>query len=335
MVRYIVRRVIGSIPVLIGVTMLTFALANMLPGDPAREAAGRFATPEQIEAVRQRLGLDQPLPIQYLRYMERLVHGDLGTSLSTQQSVLTDLSVYFPATLELMIAAMFLTVIIGIPLGAITGAGGNRWVNSLSSLFSLLGVGMPVFWAGLIFQLVFYGKLGILPLDGRLGAAFPAPPPITNMYTVDALLAGQWGTFLDAMKHLILPALTLAIGRVASVERTTRASMLEVMRKDYMRTARAKGLREQVVIARHALKNALLPTVTTLGLQVGWLLSGTILVENIFTWGGIGTYAWQGIFRLDIPVVMGVTLISTIAFMICNLAVDIAYGYLDPRIAYE
>lgn len=334
MTRYILRRLIATIPVLIGVSLITFFLTNLLPGDPAREAAGRFATREQIEAVRKQLGLDQPLPIQYLRYMQRLAQGDLGTSLTSQQSVLVELRTYFPATLELTVAAMLLTVALGIPLGVLSAVSGSMWLRSTLRLLSLIGVGLPVFWAGLIFQMVFYGRLQLLPLDGRLTAGLTPPPGITNMYTVDALLAGQWLIFQDAMLHLILPAVTLAIGRIASVERITHATMLQTMRRDFIRTARAKGIHDRLVVSRHALKNVMIPVVTTIGLQFGWLLSGAILVENIFSWGGLGTYIWAGIFRLDIPVVMGVTLITTIIFLVVNLLTDLSYAALDPRITY-
>jgi peptide/nickel transport system permease protein len=324
------------IPVLLGVTLLTFVLTNVLPGDPARSLAGKFATPEQVEATRQRLGLDQPLLVQYMRYLGRLVQGDLGTSISSRQPVLKELFVFFPATLELTVAAMTLTIVIGIPLGTLSGVTQSRWLSSLIMSSSLVGVGVPVFWLGLVAQLIFFGKLRILPLCGRLDPReFLPPPSVTNMYTVDALLAGQWATLANAMRHLILPAFCLALPRIASVARITYASIIEVMRNDYIRTARAKGLRERIVVIRHALKNALLPTVTTITLQIGWLLGGTILVENIFSWGGLGTYAWIGIFRLDIPVVMGLTLVTTTVFLLLNLLADIVYRYLDPRITYE
>ena len=335
MIRYIIRRLLMMIPVLLGVTIMTFVLTNMLPGDPAREAAGRFATREQIAAVRQRLGLDQPLPVQYVRYMGRLLQGDLGESLTTRQEVLKELTIYFPATFELTMTAMTLVILIGIPLGVITGAGRSPWINSLVMLFSLVGVGMPVFWSGLIFQLVFFGELHWLPLSGRLSSQFSAPQAITNMYTVDALLRGQWDVLWDALQHLVLPALTLALGSIASVARITHASVTSVLRKDYIRTARAKGLRSGVILSRHALKNAVLPTATMIGMQFGWLLGGAVLVENIFTWGGIGTYAWVGIFRLDIPVIMGMTLLTTLVFMLLNLLTDFSYAFLDPRIVYE
>jgi peptide/nickel transport system permease protein len=314
---------------------MTFFLANFLPGDPARMAAGQFATPEQIEATKARLGLDQPLPVQYVLYLGRLLRGDLGESLTSRQSVLTELSIFYPATLELTAVAIFLAIIIGTPLGILTGAGKSPVVNSLVMLFAFLGVGMPVFWLGLILQLIFAGNLDILPLAGRLSSNTTPPPAVTNMYTIDAILAGQWDVFWDASIHLILPAVTLAVGRIASIARITHSSMLTEMRSDYIRTARAKGLKERAVVVKHGLKNSLLPTTTTIGLQVGFLLGGAILVENIFSWGGIGTYAWIGLFRLDIPAIMGVTLVATFTFMIVNLITDITYPFLDPRIVYK
>lgn len=334
MILYIARRLLAAVPVLFGVTVITFILTNMLPGDPAREIAGRYAVEEQIQAVRERYGFDRPLYIRYFIYLSRLVQGDLGLSYTTQQPVMEELLVYFPATLELTLFAMVLTILIGVPLGVLTGSSRSPWLNSAVLLIALIGVGLPVFWAGLVFQLVFAGQLGILPLEGRLSWQFTPPPSITNMYTVDALLAGHWATFVDALRHLILPAVTLAIGRIASVARITHAAMLDVMRKDFVRTARAKGLSRRKIVNGHALRNALLPTITTLGLQVGFLLGGTILIEIIFSWGGIGTYAWVGIFRLDMPVVMGVTLATTLTFMLVNLAVDLLYVCLDPRISY-
>jgi ABC-type dipeptide/oligopeptide/nickel transport system permease component len=331
---YIVRRLLAAIPVLFGVTIVTFAITNMLPGDPAREIAGRYATAEQIAVVRERYGFDRPLVVQYGIYLSRLARGDLGLSFTTQQSVLTELRLYLPATLELTFFAMVLTVVIGIPLGVLTGSRRAPWVNSAVLILALIGVGLPVFWAGLIFQLIFAGQLGWLPLEGRLGWQFTPPPSVTNMYTIDALIAGQWAVLHDAARHLVLPGVTLALGRIAAVARITHAAMIDVMRMDYVRTARAKGLRERVVVYGHALRNAILPTLTTVGLQVGFLLGGTILIEIIFSWGGIGMYAWVGIFRLDMPVVMGVTLATTLAFMLVNLVVDILYAVFDPRISF-
>jgi peptide/nickel transport system permease protein len=334
MIRFIIQRLLLAIPVLFGVTIIIFTLTFVLPGDPARSAADRYATPEQVEAVRIRLGLDKPFHEQYLSYLGRLAHGDLGTSIESRKPVIEDMAKFLPATFELMLMAMTITVLIGIPLGVITGSGRRSWTNSLVRFLSVVGVGMPVFWSGLLLQLIFFGKLGWLPLDGRLSAGATPPPRLTGMYTIDALLAAQWATFGDALKHLILPALTLSFGLVASIARITHSSMLEVMRQDYIRTARAKGLSDQVVLYRHSLKNAFVPVLTTLGLQVGFLLAGSVLVENIFSWGGIGTYAWSGIFRLDIPVIMAVALATAVIFVFSNLVIDVLYTVVDPRIRH-
>lgn len=334
MTAFVVRRILATIPVVLGVTLITFVLGQLMPGDPARMVAGQFANSEQVEAVRERLGLDRPILVQYGIYLSRLLQGDLGISFSSQQTVARELQTFFPATLELTGLAMLMTVVIGIPLGVLTGSRRSPFLNSTVLFLSLVGVGLPVFWAGLMFQLIFSGRLDLLPLDGRLSTMVLPPPSITNMYTIDALLAGQWSTFVDALRHLILPSATLAIGRIASVARITHAAMTSVIRLDYVRTARAKGLQQSKVVYKHALRNAMLPVVTTVGLQVGFLLGGTILVENIFSWGGLGTYAWIGIFRLDIPAIMGVTLVATLMFTAVNLLTDILYAWLDPRIQY-
>ena len=332
--RYIARRLLQMVPVLLGVSVLTFALTNLLPGDPARAAAGRHATPQQLEEVRERLGLDQPLPAQYAMYMGRLARGDLGTSLTSRQAVATELRLFFPATLELLLATMLIAVGVGIPLGVLTAARRGRWADRAFLGFSYFGVGMPVFFTALLLQIVFAGWLGWLPIAGRLGLETVPPPALTGMYTVDAMLVGEWATLLDALRHLLLPALTLAIAGCAEVGRITRRSMLQALDEEYVRTARAKGVPERSVWLRHALPNAMLPTTTVIGLQVAFLLGGTVLIENIFSWGGLGTYAWTGIFRLDIPVIMGITLLATSVYLFVNLGVDLVYARLDPRIRY-
>lgn len=335
MTRFILQRLLLAIPVLLGVTFIIFTLTFVLPGDPARSAADRYATPEQVEAVRQRLGLDRPFHEQYLSYLGRLARLDLGTSIESRKPVIEDMAKFLPATFELMLMAMTITVLVGIPLGVATGSGRGGNANSFIRFISVIGVGMPVFWSGLLLQLIFFGKLGWLPLDGRLSAGLSPPPRLTGLYTVDSLAAGDWNLFLNALVHLVLPAVTLSFGMVASVARITHSSMLEVMRQDYIRTARAKGLADRVVLYRHSLRNAFVPVLTTLGLQVGFLLAGSVLVENIFSWGGIGTYAWSGIFRLDIPVVMAVALSTAVIFVIANLVTDILYTVVDPRIRYS
>ena len=333
--RYVARRLLQMVPVLLGVSLLTFLLTNLLPGDPARAVAGRLATPEQLEAVRERLGLDRPLPVQYAMYMGRLARADLGTSLTSKQAVAEELRLFLPATLELLLATMVIAVGVGIPVGVHSATRRGKWADRAFLGFSYVGVGMPVFFTALLLQILFAGWLRVLPIAGRLGLETVPPPVFTGMYTVDALLAGQWSTLFDAALHLVLPAVTLAIAGVSEVGRITRRSMLQALDQEYVRTARAKGFTERTVWLRHALPNALLPTTTVVGLQVAYLLGGTVLIENLFSWGGLGTYAWTGIFRLDIPVIMGITLIATTVYLFVNLGVDLVYARLDPRISYE
>ena len=335
MIRYIARRLLLMVPVLLGVSVLAFFLTQLLPGDPARAAAGRLASPEQLEAVRERLGLDRPVPVQYALYVGRLLRGDLGTSLTSKQAVAQELRLFFPATMELLAATMVITIVMGIPIGVWAATARGGWVDRGFLGFSYIGVGMPVFFLALLLQLVFAGWLRVLPIAGRLGLSTMPPPMLTGMHSVDALLAGQWSTFLDAARHLVLPAVTLALAGVSEVGRITRSSMLKELDQDYVRTARAKGVAERAVALRHALPNALLPTTTVIGLQVAFLLGGTVLIENIFSWGGLGTYAWTGIFRLDIPVIMGITLISTTVYLFVNLGVDLIYVFIDPRIEID
>ena len=285
---YVLRRLYQAFWVLIAVTIVTFFIANLLPGDPALSRAGQFATKEQVETTRIRLGLDQPLHIQYLKYMRRLLSGDLGLSITSRQSVAKELKDFFPATLELTIAAFCFTLIIGVPLGILAGSTKSRWIKSTIILSSLVGVGIPVFWAGLVFQLIFAGRLDLLPLSGRLTLTIPPPPSVTNTYLIDSILAGQWSTFKDALVHLILPAFTLSLGQIGAMARTTNSAMASVFHRDYVRTARAKGLSERRVLWAHVLRNALLTVVTVLGLYVGFMLNGALLIEIIFSWGGLG-----------------------------------------------
>ncbi len=306
-----------------------------MPGDPAHEVAGTYATTDQIAAVRERLGLDKPILVQYGLYLTRLMHADLGVSLSTKQNVAKELQIYFPATLELGLASMFIVVLVGVPIGVLTGTGRFRGINTFAMFSAVAAAGMPVFVSGLVLQIIFFGILDWLPISGRLSSDFQPPPSLTRMYTLDAFIAGQWATFGNASLHILLPAVTLAIPSIAATARITHASMQATLRMDYIRTARAKGAPFHIVLLRHALKNALLPVVTLIAMQAGWLLSGSIIVENIFSWGGLGTYAWVGIFRLDQPVIMGITLVTTLTFVFLNFIADVSYAYLDPRISYE
>ena len=332
--RYILRRLIFLVFVIIGITALLFVIMYFLPGDPARAAAGPGAKPEQVERIRIRLGLDRPLHIQYLTYMKNLVRGDLGNSIRTRKPVILELKTYLPASLELVLTAMLFAVLVAIPLGVLSALRPGRAADATSRLFAALGMGMPIFWVALMAQLIFYGKLDILPFGGRLSTGAVPPEHVTGSYLIDSLLAGDLTLFKDAAVHLILPALVLALPEVAVISRLTRSSMLDVLTEDYVRTARAKGLRERRVIGVHALKNAFLAPLTLMGMHVGWLLAGSLLVESVFSWGGIGFLAYHAIYKRDFPVLMGVTLVMCIVFVLANLVVDILYSYLDPRISH-
>jgi peptide/nickel transport system permease protein len=333
--RLVARRLLLLIPVLFGVSLLSFVLSHVVPGDPARLLAGTHAGLAQVQAVRHAYGLDQPLPQQYWTYLTDLAHGNLGTALHTQRAVGQDLRDFLPATLELAIAAMLLAAIIGIPLGTLAAVGRNRLPDHATRVLALGGVSLPVFWVALVLQLLLYYNLGWFPSGGRLDQTLTPPPTHTGFYTVDAILAGRPDLLANALWHLVLPAAVLALGPLAVVMRITRASMLEALAQQYVRTARAKGVRRGAVVMSHALRNAVLPTVTVLGLQFGYLLGGAVLVEYIFSWPGIGLYTAQSIEASDYPAIMGVTVVVAFLYVVLNLLVDLSYALLDPRIRYR
>ncbi|MEN6571679.1 MAG: ABC transporter permease [Anaerolineaceae bacterium] len=332
MLNNLFRRFSLSIIALIGITLIVFVLSHVVPGDPARLAAGPQARQEQVESVRKEYGLDKPLPQQYLIYMKNLFTGDLGKSLQSRRPVTDDLRDYFPATLELTLFATVIAVIGGVFSGLVSAVRKNQWIDHLNRVVSLAGVSIPVFWLGLVLVLIFYRSLGWLPFGGRLDPALSPPAQITGLYILDSLLTANWPVLWSSLAYLILPAVTLAFGSLGVVSRMTRASLLDVLQEDYIRTARGKGLRERVVLMRHALKNALIPVITIIGLQFGSLLGGAFLVEVIFSWPGIGTYAMKAIMFLDYNGIIGVTLLTGIIFMITNLLVDLTYIVIDPRI---
>lgn len=321
--------------VLLGVTILTFFLSHVVPADPVAAYLGEHAPQAQVEALREKLGLNKPVVEQYLIYMRDLLHGDLGTSIRNNRPVMDDLKQYLPATVELSTAAILAAILIGIPTGVISAIYRDKWHDQAARGFSLLGVSLPVFYLGLLLLAIFYYKLDWLPGPGQLSPYVSPPVRWTGMVVVDSLLQGNLPAFLDSILHLILPAITLGFASGGNITRMTRASMLDVLNQDYIRTARAKGLAERVVILRHTLRNAMIPTVTIIGLSYGSLLSGAVLTETIFAWPGIGRYATDSVTSLDIPAILGVTLISALVYSLANLAVDIAYAYLDPRIRFD
>jgi len=331
---YVLRRLLLLVVVLFGITVLTFTISHLIPADPARYAAGLEAGPEQVEKLREELGLDKPPVIQYFSYMKNLLQGDLGTSIASRRPVSVDIAEYFPATFELVAVSFILMVLVGVPAGVMSAVRKDVLGDSLTRVPSLIAVGLPIFWLGLMAQLIFYWKYHIFPVGGRIGTFTAAPPAYTRLFVVDSLIAGQWGTLLECLKHLVLPALCLAAGRVAIVVRLTRASVLEVLQQDYIRTARAKGLAERKVVYKHALRPAFIPVLTEGGMQFGWMLAGTVIVESIFAWPGVGRYAYTAIMYHDLPAIMGVTLVLTLFYVLGNLTVDLLYVLVDPRISY-
>ncbi len=317
---------------LFGLLCITFAIARVVPGDPARLAAGPDATESMVRTVRAKYGLDQPLPVQFVRYLQGLAVGDLGQSIRSQNPVRDDLLRYFPNTLELVTLSLLFAVVVGIPLGMLSAVFKDTWVDHLSRMISVSGVAVPAFWLGIMLQLMVALFLGWLPLGGRLRLTTLPPDPITHLLLLDALLRGQWTTFADALRHAVLPVVTLCFPALASIVRVNRAEMIETLRQEYIQNARAQGLHGFRIVTKYALKNAMIPTLTMIGLRYGWMLGGTALVETVFDWPGIGLYAVNAALSSDFLPVVGVTLVLGLNFMVANLLVDLAYGWLDPRI---
>lgn len=317
---------------LFGLVCLTFVISNVAPADPAALAAGPDAGRSQIEQVRREYGLDRPLHEQFLRYVGDLAQGDFGRSIATGRSVGTDLARYFPATLELVILAMTLGVLLGVPLGVVAALRKDRVVDHVTRIFAVSGIALPPFWFGLLLQLAFATWLGLLPTSGRLSVFTEPAAPITGMLLVDSLLRGNFGLFREALSYIILPAIVLSLPCLASILRVNRSEMVEALRTDYVVAARAHGVTPWRIVAVHALKNAMLPTLAIIGLRWGWMMSSTVLVETVFDWPGIGLYAVSSAIAGDFKPVMGVTLIVGLNFMLANLIVDLLYGVLDPRL---
>src|SRR5438445_9284681 len=329
---FLLKRVVGIAAVMIGVSVITFAISHVIPADPVAAALGDHATDAQIAQFRTEYHLDRPLPEQYLIYATGILHGDLGKSIRTRRPVADDLADSFPATLELSFAALLISIALGVPAGVWSAVSRGRLPDYVVRVLSLAGGSLPVFWLGLIVIGLFYYQLGWFPGGGRLDTFVPPPPTRTGLYVLDSLLAGDLAALGSSLVHLVLPALTLGYFSTAVIARMTRSSMLDVLGQDYMRTARAKGLREPVIVLRHALRNALIPTVTIIGLTFGSLLSGAVLTETIFSWPGLGRYATASAVSLDFPAVLGVTLLAAVVYPVANLVVDVAYYWLDPRI---
>lgn len=331
---YVLRRFVGIVFVLIGVSIVTFIISHVVPGDPAAAALGDRAREDQVNAFRAEYGLDRPVPEQYLIYMQGLLTGDMGKSIRSRRPVAQDLTEFLPATVELSLAALVIAIVLGVPAGIWSAIYRNRLPDAIIRIFALVGGSLPIFWLALLAIGLFYNQLGWLPAGGRIDDFVAPPDRITGLFTVDSFLTGNTAAFGSSVQHLILPALVLGYFSTAVIARMMRSSMLEVLNQDYLRTARAKGLKERTVIVRHGLRNAFIPTLTVIGITFGSLLSGAVLTETIFSWPGIGRYATAAALGLDFPAVMGVTLVAGVIFPISSLFVDLGYAWLDPRIRH-
>ncbi|MEZ4636604.1 MAG: ABC transporter permease [Caldilineaceae bacterium] len=332
--QYIARRLISLIPVLIGVSIVVFSLIRLIPGDPVIIMLGERASVEDIERVREEMGFNRPIHEQYLEWMGHILRGDLGTSIINRTPVMDDLKIRLAATIEMIVAGMIIGVIVGISIGIISALKRNTWIDVVAMFGALLGVSMPIYWLALILIYAFAVNNQWFPPSARLDVDINITRH-TGYMLVDTLMSGDMRNFGNALWHLFLPAVVLSTVIMPILARLTRASMLEVLQQDYIRTAQAKGLRSRIVIIRHALKNALLPIVTVLGLQLGGLLGGALLTETIFSWPGMGLWTYRAIQSRDYPIVQGAVLVSATIYVFVNLVVDISYAYLDPRIRYS
>jgi peptide/nickel transport system permease protein len=332
--KYTVRRVLAAIPVLFGLSIILFAFVHFLPGDPCRSILGQHATEAACDRLRANLGLDQPLIIQYLDYLGKLLRLDFGASIINNKPFLEEFGVRFPATVELSIAALVFAVAAGIPLGRLAARHAHGWIDGGVTVVSLLGISIPVFVLALSLVYIFAVQLEWLPTQGRLSPRANVEQ-VTGFMLIDTLLAGRPDLFIDAIRHLILPAIALGSIPLAIIARITRASVLDVNHEDYVRTARAKGLSEKGVDARHIMRNAWLPVVTVIGLQVGGLLAGAVLTETVFSWNGVGRYVVEAIGNRDYFIIQSSILVFAVIFLFVNLLVDLSYAYLNPRIRYS
>ena len=334
MKKYILKRLLLLIPVLIGVSILIFVIVRLTPGDPARILAGEHATEEYVQATRERWGLDKPMYVQYYIWFKSLLRGDLGRSITTHSPVVEEIFNRFPATLELSLFAMFLAIVIGILAGIISAIRQYHFFDYFSMTVALFGISMPVFWLGLMLMFVFGLWLDILPISGRINVMIPLQN-ITGLYVLDSILTLNFQALGSSLLHLILPSIALGTIPMAMIARITRSSMLEIIRQDSIRTERAKGLPERMVIFKHALKNALIPIITVIGMEFGLLLGGAILTETVFAWPGLGRYTVDAVYARDYPAIQGSVLFIAFIFVVVNLITDVLYAYINPRIRYH
>lgn len=333
MAKYIIKRLLMLIPVLIGVSVIVFFLLRVCAADPAPVVLGQHATEESMNAWREANGLNKPVVMQYVDFVKGALRGDFGTSYYTKKPVLEEIAARFPATLELAIFAIIIASVFGIAIGVVAAVKKNSIIDNASMVLSLVGVSIPIFWLGILLIILFVKVLGWLPASGRINPML-RPDGGVGLYLIDTLISGDFAAFKDALWHIILPGCTLALYTLAIISRMTRSSMLDTLNQDYIRTARSKGLSEGKVIVKHALRNALMPIVTVIGLQFGSLLGGAVLTETVFAWPGIGSYTVDCITKSDFPVIQAVVLIIATIFVVMNLIVDLIYAFLDPRIKY-
>lgn len=332
MLMFTLRKLAAIVGTMIGIATLTFVITNIAPGDSARLVAGPNATEDMVQTIRVQYGLDQPILTQYVVYMKDLATGDFGQSIVTTRPVLDELLRYAPATIELVLVAMLLGIVVGVPLGMLSAVYRDSWIDHVTRLFSISGVAIPAFWFGILLQLLFAVQLGWLPVSGQLSLVTLPPEPITHLLLVDTLLRGDFATFREALGHIILPAVVLSFPCLASILRVNRAEMIEVLQSDHIVAARAHGLSSRRIVTVYALKNALLPTISMIGLRFGWMLGSTVLVETVFDWPGLGLYAVSSALSSDFKPVIGVTLLIGFIFILVNMLVDLAYAWIDPRL---
>jgi peptide/nickel transport system permease protein len=331
---YIAKRLLQIIPVVVGVTLIAFALIHLAPGDPARTMLGQHASQQEIAEIRAKYGLDQPLYVQYFVWLGDVLHGDLGRSILSHEQVTTEIAERFPNTIELAIAAMIFAILIGVIAGIISATKQYSIADYSVMGIALFGISMPVFWLGIMLMMIFGVFLGWLPIGGRIDLLIPFNR-ITGFMVFDSIITGNGAALISVLRHLILPAIALGTIPMAIIARTTRSSMLEILRQDFIRTERAKGLSERKVIYKHAIRNAMIPVVTVIGLNFGLLLSGAILTETVFSWPGVGRLVVDAVYARDYPLVIGCILVFALVFVIVNLVTDVLYTYIDPRIHYD
>ena len=334
MLAYIIRRIFIMIPTLLGVSIIVFLMLHLTPGDPAELLMGERASEQALKEIREHLGLNKPVYVQYGMFLKQLMKGDLGETIWTRQKVWIEVKQRFPATIELSIVALFISIVLGMIFGIVSATKQYSIFDYVSMLGALVGVSMPIFWLGRVFMLIFSLNLGWLPMSGRLSVGVELET-ITNFYVLDAVLTANWGALKDALWHIIMPAFTLSTIPTAIIARMTRSSMLEVLRQDYIKTAKAKGLSQFKVVFKHALRNALVPVVTTIGLQFGVLLCGAILTETIFAWPGVGKWIYDAVMQRDYMVIRSGTLFLAAIFIMINLCVDVLYAVINPRIKVQ